>query len=112
MKLPAFLTGKKKIPKESPKPAKGKKTSSKSSSKKPKGKVVVYSTKTCPWCKKTKAFLKENKIPFTTKDVGSNQKNAAEMVKKSGQKGVPVIDANGKIIVGYNTSAIKKALGM
>ncbi len=73
-------------------------------------KVIVYSTKTCPWCKKTKEFLKTNKIPFTNKDVGSSKKNAQEMIKKSGQQGVPVVDIGGKMIVGFNEGKIKSAL--
>ncbi len=77
-----------------------------------KNKVIVYSTKTCPWCKKTKEFLKANKISFTDKDVGDNKKNADEMIKKSGQYGVPVTIIGKKIIVGYDVEEIKKALGM
>ena len=73
-------------------------------------KVIIYSTKTCPWCAKVKEFLKENKIPFTNKDVGGNQKNATEMFKKSGQQGVPVTDINGTIIIGFNEGKLKKAL--
>lgn len=72
--------------------------------------VIVYSTPTCPWCKKTKEFLKENKVSFKEKDVSSNQKALEEMEKKSGQVGVPVIDINGKIIVGFDESKMKKEL--
>jgi glutaredoxin 3 len=75
-------------------------------------KVIIYSTKTCPWCAKTKEFLKTNKIPFTDKDVGSNSIVAKEMIKKSGQSGVPVIDVGGKIIVGYNEEKLKRELGI
>jgi len=73
-------------------------------------KVIVYSTKTCPWCKKLKEFLKANKVSFTNKDVGTSKKNANEMMKKSGQMGVPVTDINGEIIIGFNESKLKKAL--
>lgn len=72
--------------------------------------VIVYSTPTCPWCKKAKAFLKENKIAFKSVDVSKNKKGLAEMEKKSGQVGVPVLDVNGTIIVGFDESKIKKAL--
>ena len=72
--------------------------------------VKIYSTSTCPWCAKTKDFLKQHKIKFKNINVGENQKAAQEMIKKSGQTGVPVIDINGKIIVGFDESAIKKAL--
>tara|TARA_Y100000296_G_scaffold51192_1_gene58715 strand:- start:2679 stop:2912 length:234 start_codon:yes stop_codon:yes gene_type:complete len=75
-------------------------------------KVIIYSTKTCPWCMKVKEFLKANKISFNNKDVGTNTKNAQEMVKKSGQQGVPVIDINGKIIIGFNEGKLKRALGL
>ena len=88
------------------------KTSAKSKSTGKKAKVIVYSTKTCPWCKKTKEFLKANKISFTNKDVGASQKNADEMIKKSGQQGVPVTDINGTIIVGFNEGKLKRALGL
>ena len=72
--------------------------------------VKVYSTPSCPWCAKVKEFLKENKIAFKNIDVASNQKAAQEMIKKSGQTGVPVTEINGKIIVGFDKSAIQKAL--
>ena len=72
--------------------------------------VKIYSTPTCPWCAKTKEFFKANKISFTDVDVSKNKKAAEEMVKKSGQMGVPVIEINGKIIVGFKQEALKKAL--
>jgi len=72
--------------------------------------IKVYSTPSCPWCAKTKEFLKENKVEFEDIDVSSDVNAAREMVKKSGQMGVPVIDANGKIIVGFNEPEIKKAI--
>lgn len=73
-------------------------------------KVVVYSTQSCPWCKKTKEFLTEHKVKFTSKDVGVDDKAAHDMIEKSGQQGVPVIDIDGKIIVGFDESEIRKAL--
>lgn len=72
--------------------------------------VVIYTTPTCIWCKKTKEFFKENKINFKEIDVSSNQKAAKEMIEKSGQSGVPVINVDGKIIIGFNESELKKAL--
>jgi len=73
-------------------------------------KVKVYSTSTCPWCKKIKEFLTEKKVKFDDIDVGANQEAANEMVEKSGQMGVPVIDIDGKIIVGFDKEALEKAL--
>ena len=72
--------------------------------------VKVYSTKTCPWCHKLKDYLNEKKIKFEDIDVGEDKKAAEEMVKKSGQMGVPVTDINGKIIVGFDKEEIEKAL--
>ena len=72
--------------------------------------IIVYSTSTCPYCHMAKEFLKENKIKFKDVNVGEDRKAAEEMVKKSGQTGVPVIDVDGKIIVGFDKEAIKKAL--
>ena len=73
-------------------------------------KVKVYSTSTCPWCHKTKEFLKEKNVKFDDIDVGADQKAANEMVEKSGQMGVPVTDIDGKIIVGFDKEALEKAL--
>ena len=73
-------------------------------------KVTVYSTPTCPWCHKTKEFFKKHHISYKEIDVSSDQKAAGEMVKKSGQMGVPVIDVDGEIIVGFDEPALRKAL--
>jgi glutaredoxin-like YruB-family protein len=73
-------------------------------------KVIVYSTSTCPWCTVAKNFLKEHKIDFLEKNVGTDRKAAEEMIEKSGQMGVPVIDINGSIIIGFNESKIKQLL--
>lgn len=75
-----------------------------------KFKVKIYSTPSCPYCKLAKEFLKEHKILFEDIDVSANQKAANEMIEKSGQMGVPVIEINGKIIIGYDQNAMKKAL--
>ncbi len=72
--------------------------------------VTVYSTPACPWCYRAKDFLKENKIAFTDVDVSVDRKAATDMVKKSGQMGVPVIDIDGEIIVGFDKDKIKKLL--
>ncbi|RJQ22070.1 NrdH-redoxin [Candidatus Woesearchaeota archaeon] len=75
-----------------------------------KSKVKVYSTPTCPYCHAAKDFLKENKIDFEDIDVSKDQDAAQDMIEKSGQMGVPVIDINGTIIVGFDKDAMKKAL--
>ncbi|MBW2987751.1 glutathione S-transferase N-terminal domain-containing protein [Candidatus Woesearchaeota archaeon] len=77
-----------------------------------KKKVIVYSTPTCPFCVHAKEFLKENNVEFEDIDVSKDQAKAKEMVEKSGQMGVPVIDIDGEIIVGFNKEKIKEALGL
>lgn len=73
-------------------------------------KVVLYSTQTCPFCKMAKAYFQAAKVPYTEYDVGADSEKATEMVEKSGQMGVPVIDINGRIIIGFDEPAIAAAL--
>ena len=78
-------------------------------------KVTVYSTPTCPYCKMAKEYLKQKGVEYEDIDVSSNRDAAQEMIDKSGQMGVPVIEINGKIIVGFDKDAIeaeKRALSM
>lgn len=74
--------------------------------------VTVYSTPTCPYCHLTKEFLREHKIAFKDVDVAANSQAAQDMIRKSGQAGVPVTDVNGQIIVGFDKAALKKALNL
>lgn len=74
--------------------------------------VKIYSTPTCPWCKKSREFLKQNNIKFEDLNVAENEQARNEMVEKSGQMGVPVLDIDGAIIVGYDVEKIKEALRM
>ena len=72
--------------------------------------VKIYTTKTCPYCHMAKEFFKENNVKYEEIDVSSDRKAAEEMIHKSGQMGVPVIDVNGNIVVGYNKDSLKKLL--
>ena len=72
--------------------------------------VTIYTTTTCPWCHKAMDFLKANKVEFTEVNVQEHPERANEVVEKSGQMGVPVIDIDNQIIIGYNESALKKLL--
>ena len=71
--------------------------------------VKVYSTPSCPYCKHAKAFLTENGIEFEDIDVSVSQLAAQEMISKSGQMGVPVLEINGKIVVGFDKAKILSA---
>lgn len=75
-------------------------------------KVKIYSTPTCPFCMMSKKFLKENNIDFEDIDVSTDQAKTKEMVQKSGQMAVPVIDIDGEIIVGFDKEKIRKTLGL
>jgi glutaredoxin-like YruB-family protein len=75
-----------------------------------KPKIKIYSTPTCPYCQMAKEFMKENKVEFEDINVAADQEAAKEMVEKSGQMGVPVIDVDGEIIVGFDKEKLKKAL--
>ena len=82
------------------------------SGQKKSAKVKIYTTITCPWCMKTKEFLKASNVKYDEVNVGSDEKSRNEMFEKSSQFGVPVTDVNGTIIVGYDKEALKKALGL
>jgi len=74
--------------------------------------VKVYSTPTCPYCVIAKQYLKSQNVQFEDIDVSVDQAAAQEMINKSGQMGVPVLDINGTIIVGFNKAKINQALGL
>ncbi|MDD5270832.1 MAG: glutaredoxin domain-containing protein [Candidatus Omnitrophica bacterium] len=74
--------------------------------------VKVYSTPTCPYCIRVKQYLKDNNVAFEDINVAADQAKGEEMVQKSGQMGVPVLDIEGKIIVGFDRDEIKKELGI
>jgi glutaredoxin 3 len=72
--------------------------------------VKVYSTLTCPWCKKAKQFLDTNKVTYQDFNVAQDRAARDEMVKKSSQTAVPVIIIDGEIVVGFNEPALKTKL--
>lgn len=72
--------------------------------------VKIYTTSTCPWCKKAKDWMKKKKIKYTEYDVAKNGKARKRIIEKSGQMGVPIIEIGTEIIVGYDPKAIEKAL--
>lgn len=74
--------------------------------------IKVYSTTFCPYCTLVKDWLKKHNQKFTEVNVQEDSKAAAEMISKSGQRGVPVIEIDGKIIVGFDKPALAKILGI
>ena len=73
-------------------------------------KVVIYSTPTCPWCKRTKEYLSEKNISYLEYDVAENKDAAKEMIQKSGQMSVPVIIIDNEIVVGFNQARLDSLL--
>lgn len=73
-------------------------------------KVIVYSTTTCPYCVMAKNWLKEKKVECEEFNVGIDQAKAKEMIAKSGQMGVPVIDIDGEIIIGFDRPKMEATL--
>lgn len=74
--------------------------------------VTVYSTPTCSWCNTLKSYLKSNNIRFTDVDVSKNQQAAEQMVRRSGQQGVPQTDIEGQIVIGFDKNKINSLLGI
>ena len=74
------------------------------------GKVIVYSTTTCPFCVMVKDWLKGKKVEYEDFNVGTDQNKAKEMMEKSGQMGVPVIDIEGEVIIGFDKPKLEAAL--
>jgi len=72
--------------------------------------VTVYTTPSCPWCNTVKAYLRKNGIPFREVDVSRNEQAAQELVRRSGQQGVPQTDINGQIVVGFDRKKLDRLL--
>ncbi len=73
-------------------------------------KVVIYSTPTCPYCKKAKEYFSQKGISYVDYDVAGDRDKAREMIQKSGQMGVPVIMIGDEIVVGFNQSKVDELL--
>jgi glutaredoxin-like YruB-family protein len=74
--------------------------------------VKVYSTPTCPWCKKAKQFLDANGVAYQDFNVAQDPAAREEMIKKSSQTAVPTIIIDGEIVVGFNEPVLKEKLGI
>ncbi|MBI2640055.1 MAG: thioredoxin family protein [Candidatus Sungbacteria bacterium] len=74
--------------------------------------VKIYTTPTCVYCKMTKEFFKNNNVEYEEHNVATDTVAREEMIKKSGQMGVPVIDIDGEIIVGFDRGRLAELLGV
>jgi glutaredoxin 3 len=75
-------------------------------------KITIYSTPTCTYCKMAKEFLNENHVAFDDINVAVDTEKRKEMIDKSGQLGVPVIDIDGQIMVGYDRATLAEKVGI
>ena len=73
-------------------------------------KIVIYSTPTCPYCKRAKDYLSQKGIPYTDINVAADKDKTKEMIQKSGQMGVPVIIVDDEVIVGFNQGKLDELL--
>jgi len=74
--------------------------------------VKIYTTPVCPYCQMAKEFMKDQGVSYEEIDVTKSQPALQEMIQKSGQMGVPVLDINGKITVGFNRKVLADLLGV
>lgn len=74
--------------------------------------VTIYSTSWCGWCQRTKEYFRQHNVTYTEKDVGADAAAREEMLQKSQQMGVPVIDIDGNIVVGFDQPRLAELLGL
>jgi len=74
--------------------------------------IKIYTTSTCPYCTMAKDFLKDRGIKYTEFNVGADARARDEMIKKTGQMGVPVIEIDEEIIIGFDQRRISEKLGI
>lgn len=74
--------------------------------------VIIYTTPSCVYCKAVKAFFNENNIKYQEKDLSNDAAARDEMFEKSDQMGVPVIDVDGKIVIGFNKKELSELLNI
>ncbi len=79
---------------------------------KPRPRVVVFSTPTCSYCNAAKQYFRQKGIQFRDVDVSRDAAAARDMMRRSGQQGVPVIDIGGNIVVGFDRPKINQLLGI
>lgn len=75
-------------------------------------KVIMFSTPTCTYCRKAKQYFREKQVPFRDVDVSKDQAAARDMVKRSGQQGVPQILIGNQMIIGFDRPKIDRLLGL
>lgn len=75
-------------------------------------KVILFSTPTCSWCRRVKTYFRENRVRFKDIDVSRDQRAAKDIIRMTGQMGVPVVLINNKPVVGFDKPKIDRMLGL
>lgn len=74
--------------------------------------VLVFTTPTCPWCTRVKQYLRQRNVKFREIDVSRDAAAARDLVRRTGQMGVPVVEIDGRPVVGFDKPKIDKLLGL
>lgn len=74
--------------------------------------VLVFTTPTCPWCTRVKSYLAQRRVPYREVDVSRDAAAAADLVRRTGQMGVPVVEIDGRPVVGFDKPKIDRLLGL
>ncbi|HVC86553.1 MAG TPA: glutaredoxin family protein [Gaiellaceae bacterium] len=74
--------------------------------------VLVFTTPTCPWCVRAKQYLRQRNVKFREVDVSRDAAAARDLVRRTGQMGVPVVEIDGRPIVGFDKQQINRLLGL
>lgn len=74
--------------------------------------VLVFTTQTCPWCTRVKSYLAQRKVPFREVDISRDASAARDLVRRTGQMGVPVVEIDGRPVVGFDKPQIDRLLGL
>jgi glutaredoxin-like YruB-family protein len=77
-----------------------------------KHRVIVFTTPTCPWCIRAKSYLRSRGVTFREVDVARDRAAARDLVRRTGQMGVPVVEIDGRPIVGFDQAKIDRLLGL
>lgn len=72
--------------------------------------IIIYTTPTCSWCQAVKDYMNQRNLEFAEVDVAADRQQAQEMIQKSGQMGVPVVEIDGETVVGFDRSRIEALL--
>jgi glutaredoxin-like YruB-family protein len=74
--------------------------------------VLIFTTPTCPWCQRAKQYLRQQRVPYREVDVSRDAAAARDLVRRTGQMGVPVVEIDGRPVVGFDQRAIDRLLGL